>query len=143
VLSRESTQLGWRPSVGASNLTVEAADAPEARGKGDLIDRKPRFVEQLLREVHATRERDVERRGAQVPQEESPQMSGGDAQPLGQLFNAGDFSVPYPFSLVPRLNHPRPCPPDHALADETQRARDEPRRAEPRGRAGRRFGPAA
>ena len=123
MLPRQSTQLGRRPRVGAPDLAVEAAQAPESGRERDLAHGERRFVQQLLREVRAARERDGERRRAEVLQEEAPQMPAGDAEAIGEPLDAGIVEC--------------------ALADEAQRAGHEPGRAEPRGRAGRRFGPAA
>src|SRR2546425_11572563 len=133
------------------------------------MKRQARFVEQLLREVHTPRERDVERRRAEVLKKEAPQMSCGHAEPAGELLDAVvvQSGGPCPAELhsggpgppelqsggpcPPELQSGGPCPPEYAgsslaaqraVADHPQRARPDSRRTEPCGRARRRFGPA-
>ena len=123
VASCQSPQLRRRSFVGAADLAVEAAEAPEARRVRDLIDREGRFVEQFFREVHTTRERDVERRRAEMLQEETPKMAARDADPIGQPLH--------------------PAVIQSTLGDQPERAGYERGGAEPGGRAGRGFRPAA
>ena len=61
---------------------------PKPAADATLVEGERRLVEQLLREVHAPRERHLERRRAEVLQEQAPQMARGDAEPIGQLVDA-------------------------------------------------------
>src|SRR2546428_7304408 len=123
------------------------------------MKRQARFVEQLLREVHTPRERDVERRRAEVLKKEAAQMSCGHAEPAGELLDAVvvQSGGPCPPEVQsggpcpPEVQSGGPCPPEYAgsslaaqraVADHPQRARHDSRRTEPCGRARRRFGPA-
>ena len=121
--ARQPPQLGRRTRVGAPHLAVEAPDAAEARRVRHLAEGQGRLVEELLGEMEAPRVRDVDRRRAQMLEEEAPQMAGGHAGTRGQRVDA---------RLVER-----------SFADQPQRARDDRRRAEPRRRPGRGFGTAA
>jgi len=105
---------------------VPVAAAPSAfvcRCGGSGCDREGRFVEQFFREVHTTRERDVERRRAEMLQEETPKMAARDADPIGQPLH--------------------PAVIQSTLGDQPERAGYERGGAEPGGRAGRGFRPAA
>jgi hypothetical protein len=121
--AREAADLARRPFVRASDVGVERAHAAEPRGESDVAHGERRLVEQLLGEVGAARERDLERRRAEVLQEEPAKVAPRHAEAFGQAFD--------------------PLFVERPLADEPQAARNDRRRAEPRGRARRRFGPAA
>ena len=96
---------------------------PKPGGERDLRDRQVRFVEQLLREVHAPGQRHLDRRRAEMLQEQPPQVPRGDAEPIGEGIDAVAI--------------------ERAFADQPQAARHHARRAGPGRRARRRFGPAA
>ena len=68
-------------------MTVEASDAAEAGRDRHVMNRQRRFVEQLLRKVRAAGQRDLEGRGAEMLEEQSAEMAGRDAQPLGERFD--------------------------------------------------------
>ena len=69
--------------------------------------------------MHATRHRDVERRRAQMLEKQTTQVPSGDAEPVGERFDAGIVQC--------------------SVANESQRARDETGSAEPCRRAWRGF----
>jgi hypothetical protein len=46
------------------------------------VNRHRGFVEELLREVDAARQRHVERRGTDVLEKQTTEVAGGDAQPV-------------------------------------------------------------
>jgi hypothetical protein len=104
-------------------VVVEGPHAPEARRERHVADGELRFVEQLLGEVGTARQRDLERRGAEVVQEETPQVAARHTEPLGEALDS---------VFVER-----------SVADEAQRARHDRRGSEPGGRSGRSFRPAS
>src|SRR5262249_35177110 len=120
---RPAPQLGRRARERALDVAVEAPAAAEAGHERHLAAVERGLVEELLREVDAAGEGDGERRRARVREEEPPEVARGDAEAAGQALHA---------VVV-----------EGALSDEAQGAGDDARRAEPRGRAGRRLGPTA
>src|SRR5439155_1109566 len=81
-LPGETPQLCRRACVRAANLGVESPKASEAGRDRDLMEREARLVDELLGEMRASGKGDVERRRAEVLQEQAPQVSRGDAEPI-------------------------------------------------------------
>ena len=102
---------------------VEAAQASVAGSVRDLRHGKHGLVEQPLGEMKPARLRDGDGRRADVTQEQAVKVTRSYADARSQLFDD---------SFVQR-----------AVVNEPQRTADDRGGAEPRGRAGRRLGPAA
>ncbi len=116
-------QLGGSSAERTADLGVEPAEASESRCERHLVEAERGLVEELLGEMNAARERDLERRRADVLSEEPAQMAARDPEAVRQPFD----------SLAVQST----------LADEPQRAGNDPRRSVPGGRSGSGFGPAA
>src|SRR5262249_47612493 len=124
--SRKPPELGRRPAVGTADLAVEPPQAAEAGSDRNLVEWQRGLVGELFCEVHAARQRDLERRRAEMVDEEAAEMARGHAESIGEPI---DVAV---------LDLARST--ERAFADETQRPRHETGCPEPGGRSRRRLG---
>ena len=116
-LPRQTTDLRGRSMVDLADAGVEATDAAESGGEGDLGHGQSGLIDELLGEVKAASLRDGNRSGAEMTQEEAAQVTRANSQALGQDFDATIFKA--------------------AFADQTQGSRDRIRSTQPRGRSRR------
>jgi hypothetical protein len=116
-------QGGGRAVIELLEGLVEAPHAAEAGGQGHLAHRKVGLVDQLLGQQHPPGLGHADRRGAQVLQEQPPQLPPADAHAFGQALD---------ISVVER-----------AGLDQGQGARDGVGRAVPGAQLRRGLGPAA
>ena len=123
VFGARAPQCARRAAEQRLKRLVEAADAAEAGGEGDLGHRQLGLVDELLGQQHAAGLRDGDRRGAEMLLEQPPQMALADAEPLGE-------------SIERRLV-------ERAELDQRQRARHGVGGAAPGAEIGRGLGPAA
>ena len=84
---RPPSELTRRPVIHFLKSLVEASHAPKAAGQRHLDHRQPRLMNQLLRQQHATRLRDRDRRSADMATKQPPQLTLADAQPIGERRN--------------------------------------------------------
>ena len=90
----------------SAHLAVESTDASESSGHGDLLAGQGGFVEQLLGEVRASGQGDLERRGAKVLSKQPTQMPGRQAHPFAESVDAGSSNTPSPIKLSARETTP-------------------------------------
>jgi hypothetical protein len=77
-------------------VVVEGPHAAETRRERHVADGELRFVEQLLGEVGTARQRDFERRGAEVVQEETPQVAAVTPSRSARRSTPSSSSAPSP-----------------------------------------------
>jgi hypothetical protein len=85
---RRGTQFRRRASVKLTKDRVEAANARKAGSERDLGHGKAGFVDQPLCEMQPPGLRHSDRGGAEVAQEQSPEMARTDAQAGREIVDA-------------------------------------------------------
>ncbi len=73
---------------------METTDAAEAGGEGDVGEGERGFVNEAFGELHAEGLRDADGRRAEVFDEEAAEMTSGDAEAVGEGFDAAGIEGP-------------------------------------------------
>ena len=92
-LPRQTANLRWCPAVGPPDGVIESANAAKTCRKSDLRHRQHSLINQFLGELKTACLRYRARRGSQISQEQTPQVTRADSQPLGQKFHPTLFQA--------------------------------------------------
>jgi len=81
----KAADIRGRLPKGRPHGMIELANAPVTGAEGDFGDRKLRFHDQVSRDEHAMRPRNLQRRSAEMLLKKAAQMARTDAYAVGKL----------------------------------------------------------